>query len=113
MLFKRIQDGIFSFPDREWAHISDDAKDMICNLLKRDPRRRYSAREVLDHTWISNPVPNTLLATPRVLSRFVTYLASPQMVWVSPEMVGVCWYECSRLKVHRANKRVGRDVNAA
>lgn len=72
MLFKRIQDGVFSFPERDWADISDNVKDLICNLLKRDPRRRYSAADVLSHQWISNPVANTLLATPSVLSRFVT-----------------------------------------
>jgi len=69
MLFQKIQDGVFSFPDREWSKISEDAKDMICHLLKRDPRRRYTAREVLEHPWISHPVSNTLLATPKVLSR--------------------------------------------
>lgn len=69
LLFKTIQDGRFCFPEREWADISDNAKDLICNLLKRDPRRRYSASDVLAHPWISDPVPNTLLATPSVLSR--------------------------------------------
>ena len=71
MLFKRIQDGVFSFPEREWSGISENAKDLICNLLKRNPRCRYSAVDVLDHPWIINPVPNTLLATPSVLSRWV------------------------------------------
>ncbi|KAF6032320.1 mnk-1 [Bugula neritina] len=69
MLFKRIQEGVFNFPDREWAHISGDAKDLICHLLKREPRRRYTADEVLDHPWIRDPVANTYLATPSVLSR--------------------------------------------
>lgn len=89
MLFKIIQDGVFCFPEREWADISDDAKDLICHLLKREPRRRYSAKEVLDHPWISNPVPNTLLATPSVLSRFVFLTSFP----FPEQFLGSVWTE--------------------
>lgn len=69
ILFGRIQDGYFHFPDNEWKFISRNAKDLIEHLLKRDPRQRYSARQVLEHSWITDPPPETSLSTPRILSR--------------------------------------------
>mmetsp|Transcript_22186 Transcript_22186/g.32284 ORF Transcript_22186/g.32284 Transcript_22186/m.32284 type:complete len:633 (+) Transcript_22186:58-1956(+) len=35
-----------------WNNISDDAKDLVSKLLERDPAKRYSAVEVLEHPWI-------------------------------------------------------------
>lgn len=86
MLFEKIQDGVYEFPEREWAHISDDAKDLITHMLVRDPSQRYSADEILDHPWVREPVPATYLATPRVLSRnsssqlLDTYMAFNRMM---------------------------------
>lgn len=36
-LFHRIQDGYYEFPEEEWGMISEEAKDLVSNLLKRDP----------------------------------------------------------------------------
>lgn len=69
ILFEKIQDGAYEFPDREWANISAHARDLIKNMLVRDPRGRYTADDILDHPWISEPVAATFLATPGVLSR--------------------------------------------
>lgn len=69
MLFDKIQDGAFDFPSREWSHISTHAKDLIRNMLVRNPADRYSADDILRHPWISEPVAATCLATPGVLSR--------------------------------------------
>ncbi|XP_041358800.1 MAP kinase-interacting serine/threonine-protein kinase 1-like isoform X2 [Gigantopelta aegis] len=69
LLFTRIQDGYFEFPDNEWCHISDSVKDLIGHLLVRDPRKRYSASQVLSHQWLVQPVSATPLATPHLLTR--------------------------------------------
>lgn len=69
LLFEEIQEGVFQFPDKEWAHISANAKSLISSMLVRDPRDRYSADDILMHPWIMEPTPATFLATPRVLSR--------------------------------------------
>ncbi len=68
MLFNRIQDGLYDFPD-EWDSISEDAKDLVRHLLVRDPHLRYSAAEVLRHPWVAMESPKIQLATPHVLSR--------------------------------------------
>ncbi|CAF4998101.1 unnamed protein product, partial [Rotaria magnacalcarata] len=54
LLFERIQDGEFDFPDKDWQFISDDAKDLIKRLLVRDASLRLTAAEVLQHPWVKN-----------------------------------------------------------
>lgn len=68
-LFTCIQDGTYDFPEREWAFISEDAKDLIRHLLVKDASQRYTAEMVLNHRWVSCGGPRTLLETPRVIRR--------------------------------------------
>lgn len=68
-LFNRIQDGVFDFPEADWAVISEDAKDLIRHLLVRDPAMRYSAGDVLCHPWVASSPAATPLLTPRLLLR--------------------------------------------
>lgn len=70
-LFERIQEGVYNFPSSDWAHISDDAKDLIRHLLEHDVTMRYSAADVLRHSWINGQVPATQLCTPSVLKRYL------------------------------------------
>lgn len=72
LLFKCIQDGEYSFPEKEWGEISNEARDLISRLLVRNPQQRYTADEVLEHPWINMQETfssRSLLATPHVLSR--------------------------------------------
>jgi len=68
-LFNCIKDGHYDFPERDWAYISDDAKDLIRHLLVKDASQRYTAEMVLNHPWVSHGGPVTLLETPRVIRR--------------------------------------------
>lgn len=51
-LFESIQEGKYEFPEKEWAHISSSAKDLISKLLVRDAKLRLSAAQVLQHPWV-------------------------------------------------------------
>uniref|UniRef100_A0AAY4D8A5 non-specific serine/threonine protein kinase n=1 Tax=Denticeps clupeoides TaxID=299321 RepID=A0AAY4D8A5_9TELE len=51
-LFESIQEGKYEFPEKEWAHISAGAKDLISKLLVRDTKKRLSAAQVLHHPWV-------------------------------------------------------------
>ncbi|CAB3411082.1 unnamed protein product [Caenorhabditis bovis] len=65
VLFQRIQAGHYTFPEEEWDMISDEAKDLVSNLLKRCPTERYSADQILAHPWIQQQsAPSTILQTP-------------------------------------------------
>jgi len=52
LLFERIQDGEFEFPEKDWKYVSDGAKDLIKRLLVRDASLRLTAAEVLQHPWV-------------------------------------------------------------
>ncbi|KAM4709094.1 MAP kinase-interacting serine/threonine-protein kinase 2 isoform 2-T2 [Discoglossus pictus] len=69
MLFVSIQEGKYEFPDKDWAHISYGAKDLISKLLLRDAKKRLSAAQVLQHTWVQGCAPDNTLPTPIILQR--------------------------------------------
>lgn len=47
-LFSKIRAGKFIIP----GDVSFEARDLIHNLLKRDPTQRFRACDVLEHPWI-------------------------------------------------------------
>lgn len=51
-LFESIQEAKYEFPEKDWAHISSSAKDLISKLLVRDAKSRLSASQVLQHPWV-------------------------------------------------------------
>lgn len=53
-IFKTIKTGSFTFPSKGWSSVSDECKDFIKCLLRRDPRKRFTAEEALMHPWIRN-----------------------------------------------------------
>lgn len=57
MLFESIQEGKYEFPEKDWAHISPAAKDLITKLLVRDAKDRLSAAQVLQHPWVKGVCP--------------------------------------------------------
>lgn len=69
-LFERIQEGVYDFSSGDWDRISEDAKDLIRHLLEHDVTMRYSASDVLRHSWITGQVPSTQLCTPSILKRY-------------------------------------------
>lgn len=38
--------------EEDWDNISREAKDLIKNMLKLNPKQRYSAKQALDHSWL-------------------------------------------------------------
>ncbi|XP_056100642.1 MAP kinase-interacting serine/threonine-protein kinase 2a [Rhinichthys klamathensis goyatoka] len=63
MLFESIQEGKYEFPEKDWAHISPAAKDLITKLLVQDAKDRLSAAQVLQHPWVKGCAPNTVSAS--------------------------------------------------
>jgi len=51
-LFKHISSGQFSFDEEIWDKVSNDARDLIRNLLEVDPNLRITAENALSHPWI-------------------------------------------------------------
>lgn len=67
---QRIRLGQYEFPNPEWADVSEEAKQLIVQLLKTDPNERMSIGQFTNHPWISQSmvVPQTPLHTSRVLT---------------------------------------------
>ncbi|XP_056129143.1 MAP kinase-activated protein kinase 2b isoform X2 [Lampris incognitus] len=66
---RRIRNGQYEFPNPEWSDVSEEAKQLIRELLKTEPTKRMSITEFMNHPWInqSMEVPQTPLHTSRVL----------------------------------------------
>ncbi|XP_065666666.1 serine/threonine-protein kinase DCLK2 [Hydra vulgaris] len=52
-LFDLIEKGEFEFPTPYWSDVSEISKDLISKVLVVDVKNRYSALEILSHTWVT------------------------------------------------------------
>lgn len=52
-LLEQITNGLSESHEKEMAHISSGARDLIGRLLQPDPRRRALLHEVMEHPWIT------------------------------------------------------------
>lgn len=79
MLFESIQEGKYEFPEKEWAHISSSAKDLISKLLVRDAKKRLSAAQVLQHPWVQGGafdcLPSSILPQRNSSTKDLTFFA--------------------------------------
>lgn len=53
-IFDLIEKGQFNFNGKEWSIISNEAKDLIQNLLQIDPQKRLSSKQILQHKWFKD-----------------------------------------------------------
>ncbi|KAL7475203.1 hypothetical protein ACHAW6_001129 [Cyclotella cf. meneghiniana] len=51
-IFDAIKKGSLTFPSKGWSGVSDECKDFIKCLLRKDPRKRFTAEEALMHPWV-------------------------------------------------------------
>ena len=52
-LLEQITNGISESHEKEMAHLSPAARDIIGRLLQPDPRKRTTLEEVMHHPWIT------------------------------------------------------------
>ena len=51
-LFRKIRKGQYEFHEEYWGQVSEDAKDLIRNLLTVDPDERFDSSRALANKWI-------------------------------------------------------------
>ena len=68
-LFEQIMNGEFDYPDEYWAHVSEEAKDLIDNLLMVDPAARFTATQALQHPWLQGAAKDTPLSVSEQLQK--------------------------------------------
>jgi serine/threonine protein kinase len=52
-LFRKISCDEPTFPDDKWGHVSDEAVEFVRKLLTKDPAKRLSAAQALQHRWVT------------------------------------------------------------
>ncbi|CAL8291619.1 unnamed protein product [Boreogadus saida] len=52
-LFEQILKADYEFDAPYWDDISDSAKDFISNLMEKDPEKRFTCDQSLEHPWIA------------------------------------------------------------
>jgi calcium/calmodulin-dependent protein kinase I len=67
-VLRRTAQGKYTFPDREWSFISEDAKSLVKALLQVDPSKRLTARAALQHRWLETPANNSAVPLENDLS---------------------------------------------
>eukprot|EP01097_Dermamoeba_algensis_P001806 TRINITY_DN1692_c0_g1_i1.p1 TRINITY_DN1692_c0_g1~~TRINITY_DN1692_c0_g1_i1.p1 ORF type:complete len:335 (+),score=75.42 TRINITY_DN1692_c0_g1_i1:107-1111(+) len=51
-VLERIKKVDYDFVDPSWQFVSEDAKNLIKNLLLKDPQKRMTASECMDNPWV-------------------------------------------------------------
>ncbi|KAI3942798.1 hypothetical protein MKW92_020690 [Papaver armeniacum] len=46
--------GVIDFKRDPWPKVSDSAKSLVKQMLEPDPRKRLTAQQVLEHSWLQN-----------------------------------------------------------
>lgn len=62
-LYKQIRAGKYSFPEKYWSKVSDNAKHLIRKMLTVKPKLRITADGILKDDWITTEAPNTNLGS--------------------------------------------------
>jgi calcium-dependent protein kinase len=50
-IFLKVRKGIYCFPHEDWKTVSNQAKYLIQNMLKKDTKLRYTAEQCLEDPW--------------------------------------------------------------
>jgi len=84
VVFRKIKQGDFSFPDEQWAEISDMAKDLIRKLLTVDPEKRIQGKEALHHVWLLPSTHRNKQMIRNDLSRLTVSVRSSRSNMIAP-----------------------------
>ncbi|CAG2053481.1 unnamed protein product [Timema podura] len=53
-LINEIVHGLYSFNQKPWTKVSEDAKNLIQKMMTLDPEKRLSINQVLNHQWLKD-----------------------------------------------------------
>jgi len=59
LMLDNIQNAKWDWVGPNWIKISSDAKDLVRNMLAKDPVNRYSVNQCLTHKWLTAGMGNT------------------------------------------------------
>jgi serine/threonine protein kinase len=62
-LIEANKNADIEFPETDWKAVSDDARDLVLKMTKADPGERFSAKDALQHPWMTRWVGDDLGAS--------------------------------------------------
>ncbi|KAJ1613347.1 calcium/calmodulin dependent protein kinase [Cryptosporidium canis] len=65
IILHKVQKGVYGFKEEDWKHVSFLAIDLIRRLLTYNPTERITARDALNHPWITRFTDNMLFLSSR------------------------------------------------
>ncbi|EAK88852.1 calcium/calmodulin dependent protein kinase with a kinas domain and 4 calmodulin-like EF hands [Cryptosporidium parvum Iowa II] len=65
IILHKVQKGVYAFKEEDWKHVSFLAIDLIRKLLTYNPSERITARDALNHPWITRFADDILFLSPR------------------------------------------------
>lgn len=65
IILHKVQKGVYAFKEEDWKHVSFLAIDLIRKLLTYNPVDRITARDALNHPWITRFTDDILFLSPR------------------------------------------------
>ncbi|CAD8066872.1 unnamed protein product [Paramecium sonneborni] len=60
-ILKRVKAAQLKFDHEDWSHISQDAQNLIKNMLNPNPAKRLSAQDAYNDKWIQNNAPSNVI----------------------------------------------------
>ena len=65
-LFAKVKRGKFKMEGDAWHEVTIGAKDLVKKLLEKDPKKRLSAGEALQHPWVKGTIGDSSVGTREV-----------------------------------------------
>ncbi|KAI5056652.1 hypothetical protein GOP47_0028470 [Adiantum capillus-veneris] len=106
--------GVLDLVSDPWPQISNSAKDLIRNMLNRDPEERFTAHQVLSHPWICEDgvAPDRPL-DPAVLTRMKHFMTINKMKKIAMHFLARRLNEEETAGFEEIFNRIDADGNGA
>lgn len=75
---KKVRKASVTLSGEIWETISKDARDFISGLLTKSPAERFSAKQALEHQWISGQAASAGELDPGILKRLKQFVKENQ-----------------------------------
>ena len=59
-VYDAVRRGRYTFPSSDWKYTSRESRDFIRRLLQKDPKKRMTVEQALNHPWIVNYTSNVV-----------------------------------------------------
>ena len=73
VIYQKIMEMKFTFPENQWKYVSKEAKDLLCHMLAPE-KNRYNAERVLQHPWFKNANSTPITCLQFNINYFLDYI---------------------------------------